>query len=55
MQRSHHLSLFSEIKQSGVFKAGIAYVIVVWLLAQIHGTHIFAHMRTSQKAAINVG
>ena len=34
-QRSLPLSIFNELKRRNVFKVGIAYVIVAWLIAQV--------------------
>ena len=34
-QRSQHLSLFNELKRRNVFRVGIAYVVVAWLVAQV--------------------
>jgi TolB-like protein len=34
-QRSQLLSLFNELKRRNVFKVGVAYVVVAWLVAQV--------------------
>ena len=34
-QRSLTLSLFNELKRRNVFRVGIAYVVVTWLVAQV--------------------
>src|SRR5210317_2062375 len=35
MKRSQPLSLFNELKRRNVFKVGIAYIVVAWLVAQV--------------------
>ena len=34
-QRSQHLSFFVELKRRNVFRVGIAYIVVAWLLIQV--------------------
>jgi adenylate cyclase len=34
-KRSQHLSFFSELKRRNVFRVGIAYVVITWLVAQV--------------------
>jgi hypothetical protein len=33
--RSQPLSFFNELKRRNVFKVGVAYIIIAWLLAQV--------------------
>jgi len=42
-----HMSFFNELKRRNVFKVGIAYVVVAWLVAQVQGSHTSARIRSS--------
>ena len=52
--RLQPLSFFSEPKRRSVFKAGIAHLVVAWLVAQVQGSHTSSRIRTSYKAVANV-
>jgi len=48
------LSFFNELKRRNVFKVGIIYIVVAWLVEQVQGFHTSARIRTSYKINVDV-